>query len=253
MAEHSGVKGFIGGIASNAAWEWIKGNIGGPAMMATAVAVWGKIRHGSLDWVAILGMFAFSLLLLWVNSRQQQAKHVEPSVPLPLPKANGAIEQPKPWEGYESEAVWREATASQTRLIELGRGVDGLFTLLQLESFQLAKDLGESLSAIPAPNQPVREQFPSTPKGNNDYLIAFSAAWKPYEKEAGKVQAKYRQRINGLLLRLRAEGVEDDVSIEHIFVQTANKDYMKYVQEKIIAMAHELDGVRLVVRYPGGK
>lgn len=51
------------------------------------------------------------------------------------------IQDIPPWQGFESEQVWRDAIEFQNKLITLGRSVDGLFSPLQIEAFTLAKEL----------------------------------------------------------------------------------------------------------------
>ncbi len=62
-------KGFINNVAAGAVWDGIK-QLWGPVVLAAIVAVWEKIKHGALDWVAIVGMFLFASLLAFLNFRK---------------------------------------------------------------------------------------------------------------------------------------------------------------------------------------
>lgn len=72
-------KGFFNNILANAAWDGIKRLLWGPAVLAGIVGLWEKVKHGSLDWLAIVGMFVVASTLAFFNFRGR--KNV-PSSPL---------------------------------------------------------------------------------------------------------------------------------------------------------------------------
>jgi hypothetical protein len=69
MPQSDQVKGFVNNIVAGAVWDGIK-QLWGPAVIAVIVAVWGKLKHGSLDWVAIIGMFLVASALAFLNFRK---------------------------------------------------------------------------------------------------------------------------------------------------------------------------------------
>ena len=69
MALSEQSKGFINNVADGAVWDGIK-QLWGRVVLAAIVAVWEKIKHGALDWVAIVGMFLFASLLAFLNFRK---------------------------------------------------------------------------------------------------------------------------------------------------------------------------------------
>ena len=70
-------KGFINNVVAGAVWDGIK-QLWAPVVLAAMVAVWEKIKHGSLDWVAIVGMFLFASLLAFLNFRKPDLPSHQP-------------------------------------------------------------------------------------------------------------------------------------------------------------------------------
>jgi hypothetical protein len=62
-------KGFINNLVAGAAWDGIK-QLWGPVVLAAIVAFWQKLKHGSLDWVAVVGMFLVASVLAFLNFRK---------------------------------------------------------------------------------------------------------------------------------------------------------------------------------------
>jgi hypothetical protein len=58
------IKGFINNIVANATWDTVKRIVGGSLVTALGTALWEKLRHGSLDWYAIGGMFCLTLVIM---------------------------------------------------------------------------------------------------------------------------------------------------------------------------------------------
>jgi hypothetical protein len=151
MSKNSGTREFFAGILSNAAWEWIKNNLGGPTMMATAVALWGKFKHGSLDWFAIGGMFLLSLVLILLSHRRTRSSESLPIPPTPTgvtdeqdaDQARRMEVQRKAdlWRAQESRRICDEERREALKKLEEARSKLAVFTPLQWEAFRVAKDL----------------------------------------------------------------------------------------------------------------
>ena len=75
-------KSFVNSLIANATWDGLK-QLWGPAVLAFIVALWQKLRHGSLDWLAIAGLFIAALVISLVNFRHRERRRLE--TPLPLP------------------------------------------------------------------------------------------------------------------------------------------------------------------------
>jgi len=69
MAQSEQVKGFVNNVLAGAVWDGLK-QLWGPVVIAAVVAIWGKLKHGSLDWYAIVGMFLLASLLVFLNFRK---------------------------------------------------------------------------------------------------------------------------------------------------------------------------------------
>jgi hypothetical protein len=81
-------KGILNNLIASVIWDSIK-QLFGPAVLAGIVAVWQKL-HGSMDWVAIVGIFVLASLLAFLNFRKPR-KSPQPTVEA-LP---ARVEEPK--------------------------------------------------------------------------------------------------------------------------------------------------------------
>ena len=70
MAENSKLAGFTNGVLTNAFWEGIKAVFPGALVTGTITAIWQKVRHGSLDWLGIVGMVLLTGLVLFFNRKK---------------------------------------------------------------------------------------------------------------------------------------------------------------------------------------
>src|ERR1035438_7577945 len=64
MSRNSPVSGFFTNMFASAAWDAIKRGLGCSLVTGLATALWEKLRHGSLDWYAIGGMFVITLIVV---------------------------------------------------------------------------------------------------------------------------------------------------------------------------------------------
>ncbi|MBZ5688920.1 MAG: hypothetical protein LAP86_28250 [Acidobacteriia bacterium] len=74
MAEQ--VKGFFNSLLATAVWDGLKG-LWGPAVLAAIFAVWQKLKQGSLDWFAIVGLFVLASILAFLNFRKKGSHPVQ--------------------------------------------------------------------------------------------------------------------------------------------------------------------------------
>jgi LPXTG-motif cell wall-anchored protein len=80
------VKGFFNNLLAGAVWDGIK-QLWGPLVLAGIVAAWQKLKHGSLDWFAILGIFVVASILGFLNFRKRNKSGTSAvEVPPPEPK-----------------------------------------------------------------------------------------------------------------------------------------------------------------------
>lgn len=103
-------KGFISNVLASATWDGIK-QLWGPAVLAVIVALWQKLKHGSLDWLAIVGMFLVACLLAFLNFRKSN-KSARPTVePLaekaPVPKEIKAGSDFDKFAAEDSAEMWK--------------------------------------------------------------------------------------------------------------------------------------------------
>jgi hypothetical protein len=71
-------KSYLNNLLASATWDFIK-TLWGPAVLAAIVAGWQKVKHGSLDWLAIIGMFLVASFLAFLNFRKpKQSREVKP-------------------------------------------------------------------------------------------------------------------------------------------------------------------------------
>jgi hypothetical protein len=163
------VKSFANNLAAGAVWDGIK-QLWGPVVLAGIVAVWEKVKHGSLDWFAIGGMFLVASLLAFLSfSKPKQSSEGKPQQWKPawqkLQWANAERErlqgEVRRWkEMYESTAnpeiteEMRQSVAYQNKLIELGRSIEGILNPLQIEAIQLSAELLTFLKRLGPPPTP---------------------------------------------------------------------------------------------------
>jgi|ERR1035438_1077073 hypothetical protein len=69
MAQKEQVKGFFNNLLAGAVWDGVK-LLWGPTVLAAIVGMWQKLKHGSLDWAAIDGMFVVATILAFLNFRR---------------------------------------------------------------------------------------------------------------------------------------------------------------------------------------
>ena len=69
-------KTFVNHLAAGATWDGIRylaSQLWGPLVLAGVVAVWQKVKHGSLDWLAIGGIFIIASILMFLSLRKPKA------------------------------------------------------------------------------------------------------------------------------------------------------------------------------------
>jgi hypothetical protein len=196
-------KGFLNNIIASATWDGVKRGIGCSLVTGLATALWEKLKHGSLDWVAIGGMFALTMFVVMSIFRKR-----EPTIAtvdgilegLPKqPEVNPQYWKPKwqrlQWANAERERLesevrrWkalyesntapeiteemRQSIALQNRLIELGRSIDGFLSPLQIEAIQLSTQLLDFLKQLGPPLAPkyTAQQFYNIPPAQMQALM----------------------------------------------------------------------------------
>ncbi|MCU1248747.1 MAG: hypothetical protein JWQ49_1776 [Edaphobacter sp.] len=148
----------------------------------------------------------------------------------------------------EDPYLKQAATREHERRLESANNVDGLFTALQIEAFRLARELDVLMKRIPVPKaETYQKDFPT----QTEWHEAFTKAWTPHEEALPKVRAEYSHvlapKVKDVVLRLRKEGCKEDTWIDQWFEQIPNELYLRTLRDKIVAMAHDLDGVHLSV------
>lgn len=110
-------KGFLNNIIASATWDGVKRGVGCSLVTGLATAVWEKLKRGSLDWAAIGGMFALTLLVvLSIFRKKEPAAASVDGILAGLPKQTpeGKQQQGKPawqklqWCNAERERLEKE-------------------------------------------------------------------------------------------------------------------------------------------------
>jgi hypothetical protein len=182
MADERKFQAFLGGILSNAAWSLIQRVAGGAVVTSLITAIWEKIRHGSVDWYGIGGLFLLTCAV-FVFPYFKKRKIV------PVGDTN------------LNEKNDSGSLASSTT---------NLLTAVQIECIQLARDLRQLLDEIGP--QPSKTNFDmSRYSGNNQVegLAVFDALTRAWSEKLGHtyVVQGYANRIRSVVHRLGASGL----------------------------------------------
>ena len=70
MAVKAGVRGFLTGLLSNAVWDSAKQIVQGPLVVSSGAALWEYLRHRSVDWWGIFGLFLLTFLVFFGLQRK---------------------------------------------------------------------------------------------------------------------------------------------------------------------------------------
>lgn len=216
MVQNSTLKGIWSGILSNAAWEWIKA-LGGGLATSLAQALSQYLRHRPVDWWGILALGAFSTLvfgiLLW---RIQKPNTVS-----------------NPTAHRDHKSTLDESVPADPCV--------GLFSPLQLEAFQLAKDIRNFLANL----EPIPPADYSTESRKLETLSE-RIAWS--KRLDSMLRLNFDERTKTVELKLGANNIQMNhtaiiASCKRGLVQA----YGLYAAV-LTAMAHRLDGVVLDAR-----
>jgi hypothetical protein len=200
-------KGFINNVVAGAVWDGIK-QLWAPVVLAAMVAVWEKIKHGSLDWVAIVGMFLFASLLAFLNFRK------------PKQLQGGKPQQWKPawqrlqWANAERERLERE--------------------IQQLKAAQPKPLAGRIFELAARYRKAAREFHKQNPQPP---APPASTAWAT--KANGWYRTNFYSEIQRAQNELAAEGLSDvafDVSIEY----PPTLDRIEQIAQKLRFLASQL-------------
>jgi len=184
------------------------------------------VRKAGIDWIGLLILFGLSLIVILLVLLTLRFR----SKPAGLP-----------------DSTTGKISDSPATLV---------FSPLQMEAFELAKEvrtLHANLprkSTHPAPNLGV-----GTAEANQRLLKDYTDSWKPWEAAVVKARAEYSlelaPQVKQVVLKLRKHGCSSYPEIERFFEDIHGEAFFEPVHDTLIALAHELDGVKLLVTtYP---
>jgi len=116
-------KNFFNNLMANAVWDFIKQSIKrlwSAAVLAALLALWQKAKHGSLDWVAIVGMFAVASFLTFLNFRKPKTSAMivnNPTAPLGESSARLVLPEDTEVKRLRDEIKQREVDEYRSRQI----------------------------------------------------------------------------------------------------------------------------------------
>lgn len=250
-------QGFLHRIRGNAEWEAIRWAwpAGRSALIAACYGGLQRLRHVHVDWVGTGILFFLIMVLGYLLRKRSPSISVDPKVEQTTPPKNSPSKEEL--EIYAEQNRWHEWANNHnlTHYYNLGVKAEHLFSPLQMEAFQLAKELGRLLETLPSVTELNQDDFAHNAQGVADYLMAHQAAWEPREKAFAMIRARYAHslgaRVRDVVLRLRIEGFGSDSWIDQWFDDAPNELYLKPIQDTLVAMAHEVNGIKLsVTTYP---
>jgi len=320
------VKGFANNFAASAFYDWCKNNLAGPAMTAAVVALWGKLKHGSLDWWAIGGMFLFSAILMLLGHRKnrrleplQESNLLPPHPPIKPsrlkilsayygidggPDSDVADKYLRPRMVGDALAGWvgadlfgafdpaigiykrlkvrysfegREAVIErrESELLVLPEdpylkkttqtAVENLFSPLQIEAFQLAKELRGFLKEIGPHPEIMKENGQLDQRAAVKYTEWSAKFISGYRGRFAPRVESFRVRVGQLGLTscygldAWTQGVKEEIelqlcaqTLELIALELGSIGELRFSREEVKAMTPK-DKLSLMEAYPGFK
>jgi hypothetical protein len=150
-----------------------------------------------------------------------------------------------PWKGYESEQAWRESTAENNRLVDLGKKVERLFDPLQLEAFELAKEMREFVTQA----EPIPVLDANGPEQEKLKQINLRGEWR--EKLRNGYRLRFRERQEKLFQKFGTRGVRaEGATAASLPGRPPIEKQIPWEAAVLAAMAHRLDGVMLAGAHP---
>jgi hypothetical protein len=209
MAEKSVIREFFGGIASNAAWEWIK-TIGGGLMVSLVSAVTQYLQHRPADWWGILGLgittsVIFAILVRWSNPKSTKLSSNKPT---------------------------------SVNLIESNKLTDDIFTPLQIEAFCLAHKLnklaqwpGGSLTRL------IVDKIFTSPEHNE---------WA--RKTVATYALDFAWQVKEIELRFEKEYGIEDLELRQYFEFAPDVKSISRIAVCVVCLAHRKNGISVMPR-----
>ena len=247
MHKEGRLKRFWNWFGPNPLWELVRFIGGSSIMTAVGRFFWLEYHRSPVDWLWLAALFSVGCTLaglaVWKETKLKFKSSLssEPNIEDPNQKLRDSFD-----------------TYNQNFYYKMGLQASNVLTPLQLDALTLVKELGDFLKALPDVAQPNQEDFERSAQGVANFLIAHHEAWRPREEAFEKLRAKYAYslgpRVKDVVLRLRIEGCRTDPWLDHWFGDVPNEHILKPVVDTIVAMVHEVDGVKLsVTTYPRGK
>lgn len=186
--------------------EGILQNLGASFVISIGAAVWQKVRNGSVDWWAIGALFILAGAVFWAliyffRRNQGKSHSLPPENADPL-KAELQKLKDDLTESADLNLEYRAKLAElQDASKETGKKLE-MFTPLQLEAFQLARDLRSFLREIgPRPTIDA-STFPSTTNGLAQSIVARFNLQSPWlQKLTSGYELKFAQRVKTVRLK----------------------------------------------------
>ncbi len=186
----------------------ILSNLGASIVISLGAAIWLLIRHGSVDWIGIACLFLLTGVVFFFLIR---AVHRTPK---------------------ESIEVQQEIATDPC---------DGLFTALQMESFQLSKELGELLKDAP----PAINHWSMSAKELENLITNERIPWR--RRITATYDLEFASRVKQVFLKYRQADIYTP-SLAPFIEHVTSENEIKQVQLYLVMLAHQQDGLDLVAK-----
>jgi hypothetical protein len=194
-----------------------------------------EIWRSPIEW--FIGALILGILLYVGRNREGKSLASTPETPVIEPD----IEQP--WDGYGSAEAWGAAIEEQDTLANVPADpCVGLFSPLQLEAFQLAKDIRSFLKDF----EPIPPADYGSTKSQRMRSSEERISWA--KRLDSNYQLEFNDRIRKIELKLGAKDIHMDHSAIKDSARRGVEEYINRYADVLTAMAHRLDGVVLNVR-----
>jgi hypothetical protein len=145
------IEGFLNNLIAAATWDGIKRGLVCSLMTGLGTAIWEKLKHGSLDWYAIGGMFILTLIVVMSIFRKKESVSGPPRAT--EPDGHSSANNGTGGEYYEKLAA-KDSVEMHDRLILCGTSaklnvdtvepyIDVVFTIVNASMFSVMSETVE--------------------------------------------------------------------------------------------------------------
>jgi hypothetical protein len=211
MADRSGLRGFVSGIASNAAWEILKSPAMGTVVSAFLISLFQYLRHRPVDWWGVLILSMVSGLIIFISIRKSHRHEVAMSKRFDEKLSKQRTEILSQVPSFTVNGVPLAGPVVAVQKETANRPPVSMFSPLQIDCISLARDLKSFLAVMPPPDTNAL-QIMRQSRDTLDWtqrMLNRTEEMEAWSERLGHAYAsRFSLRITNLIHRLGAEGID---------------------------------------------